>query len=103
MDIYYPSQAKLKRAKDAIENYDVILTTHPRKKFKAEIKLVDKGRAKKLEGDALVDFVYEGLGGAPVLKGSEAKEAEKNAKEAQKRSRDRRYGAAGKRSKIRVK
>ena len=77
MNIYYPSQEKLQRAKYAVNNYDVLMRQHPEI---SDLRLVDMGKGKKLEGDALVDYVYQGLGGSAKLEGVEAIEAEKNAK-----------------------
>lgn len=96
---YYPSTAKKDRAEYAIKSYDREVGNHP---DKAEYKLVGMGIAEKLEGGALLDFVYDGLGGSPVLEGAEAKEAESKAKAATVRTR-KKSGAATQRSKITVK
>ena len=96
---YYPSESKKDRAASAIANYNRESAKHP---DKAEYKLVGEGLGKKLEGEALLDFVYSGLGGASALEGAEAKEAEEKSEKAKAR-RVKRAGAATKRSKISVK
>ncbi len=96
---YYPSEAKRKRAESAIGNYASQSPLHP---DKAEYRLVALGQAEKLEGEALLDFVYNGLSGSPILEGVAAKEAEGKAKAATVRTR-KKSGAATQRSKITVK
>lgn len=78
--MYYPSQAKLIRAKKVIEAPGSF------KPLKAEVKLYNQGVAEKLEGDKLVDFIYNGLGGAKVLEGAKAEEAESKSRAAKARS-----------------
>ena len=85
---YYPSQGKKGRAETAIGNYESQVSLHP---DKAEYKLV-----------GMLDFVYNGLSGSPVLEGAAAKEAEDKAKAATVRTR-KKSGAATRRSKITVK
>ncbi len=85
-EIYYPSEAKYARAKSAVENYSRDASRFPNK---AEYKLVGLGKAQKLEGDDLVKFVYEGLGGAPAVSGPEASERKKKSQEAKKRAAER--------------
>lgn len=98
-ETYYPSEEKYNRAKAAVENYDRNVQNHP---DKAEYKLVAEGRAKKLEGEELVKFVYEGLSGSPIITGAPAVEAKKKATEAKKRSVKKRE-AALRRERINVK
>ena len=71
-DTYYPSKEKLGRAKDIVANFDLRMSQKP---ALAVVKLVINGKAEKLEGEALVDYVYKGLGGAPKLEGAKAVEA----------------------------
>ena len=69
----------------------------------AAYKLVAEGLEKKLKGEELLDYVYNGLSGSPILEGGEAVEAEKKEKDARARVKKRETGGAAKRSKITVK
>lgn len=71
-ETFYPSEGKYDRAKAAVANYAREAGNHP---DKAEYKLVAEGLAQKLKDDELIDFVYKGLSGAPILSGTPAKEA----------------------------
>mgnify|MGYP001613860802 CR=1 FL=1 len=96
---YYPSETKYNRAKAVVANYEKMAAKKP---GLAEVKLVAEGLAKSLKGEELIDFVYNGLAGAPILGGVEAKEAKTKAKEATARAR-KRVNAAMQREKITVK
>jgi len=87
MDVFHPSEAKLKRAEAAVVQYDLKAAMKP---GLVDYKLVAIGKEKGLKGKELVEFVYEGLGGAPALRGSKAKAAKKRADAAkQKISKER--------------
>lgn len=98
-ETYYPSEEKHSRAKSAVDNYEKLVKDHP---SRADVKLVGLGRAEKLEGDELVNYVYNGLGGSPVLSGAPAKEAKARATEAKQKTAKRR-DVALRREKINVK
>ena len=99
-DIYYPSEAKYNRAKAAVTNYERLSAKKP---GLVDYKLVADGLEQKLAGEKLVDFVYQGLGGAPSLAGAVAKEAKQAAEEARARTRKRQNEAVGRRTKTAVK
>ena len=98
-ETFYPSERKYDRAKAAIANYEREAGNHP---DKAEYKLVAEGLAQKLKDEDLVKFVYEGLGGSPILSGAPAKEAKVRSVEAKKRTGKKR-DAMLRREKINVK
>ena len=98
-ETFYPSEMKYDRAKAAVANYERESGNYP---DKAEYKLVAEGLAQKLKEDDLVKFVYEGLGGAPVLSGAPAKEAKQRSVEAKGRMAKKR-DAMLRREKINVK
>ena len=83
MEKYYPSERKYDRAKDAVLNYDRLIGNHA---DKAELKLVGEGRTQKLDEEELIDFVYNGLGGTPIVTGTSAKQAKEKASEAKQRA-----------------
>ena len=78
MEIYYINQLKKNRAEDTVRSPDFA------GKQSVEFVLYNQGKEKKLEGDALVLYIYKGLGGV-IAEGSVAKEASQLAKEAKKR------------------
>lgn len=75
--MHYANEKKYKRAQAAIEG---------RAKGNA-LALVGEGKSKKLKGEALLKFVYEGLGGAFAPRGyAEVEEKKVEVKKSMKRS-----------------